>query len=160
MKRISTIAVLLIGVTYVSLFCAAQNESVVSARSGVGEPKGLFSISPEQRKWEAPDEIGRQRSVVFGDPTKPGLYGTFVKWPPNAMAKAHSHPDERYGLVVSGMFYLGHGNKFDPKKLESHSAGTVFSEPAGVAHFGATKGPGVILYFVGIGPDRTDPIEK
>jgi len=45
-------------------------------------------------------------------------------------------------------------------RLEQRSQGTFFTEPAGIAHFGATKDQGTILYFVGIGPDRTDPVEK
>jgi hypothetical protein len=62
--------------------------------------------------------------------------------------------------VLSGSFYHGKGEKFDSDKLERRSAGTFFSEPAGVAHFGATKDEPALLYFVGVGPDRTDWIEK
>jgi len=139
---------------------SAQNQSGSTTRSGVGEPKGWVAISADERKWGNPDTIGRQTAILFGDRTKPGLYGILVKWPPNVTAKAHSHPDERYAFVVSGTFYHGHGDKFDANKLERRPSGTAFGEPAGVAHFGATKGDGAILYFVGIGPDRTDQIEK
>ena len=160
MRRISAIAVLVIAVTYVCVLCAAQNQIGATAQPGIDVPKGWFAISPDQRKWNKLDDMGRQTAVLFGDQSKPGLYGMLVKWPPNATAKAHSHPDERYALVVSGTFYHGHGDKFNANKLERRSTGTVFSEPAGVAHFGATKDEGAILYFVGMGPNRTDPIEK
>jgi hypothetical protein len=78
---------------------------------------------------------------------------------------AASHPfyarlEDRYAMVVSGVFYHGHASKFDVSKLERRSGGTYFTEPAGDAHFGATKAEGTILYFIGMGPDRTDPIEK
>jgi hypothetical protein len=69
-------------------------------------------------------------------------------------------PETRYVVVLSGTFYHGHGDKFDSGRLEQRTTGTLFSEPAGVAHFGATKGEGTVLYFVGIGPDRNDEIEK
>ena len=159
MRRIRTIAVLLIAATYACVRSAGQSQSVPLTPRGGSEPKGWFAISPDQRVWGKADNIGRQTAVVFGDRSKPGLYGILVKWPPKVSAKAHSHPDERYAFVVSGTFYHGHGDKFDASKLERRSSGTVFGEPAGVAHFGATKGDGAILYFVGMGPDRTDPIE-
>ena len=138
---------------------ALQGHTGAMAQVNTDHPKNWFAVLPDQRKWEKPDTYGRQRSILFGDPTKPGMYGMFVKWPPNATAKAHSHPDERYGFVVSGVFYHGRGDKFQTATLERRPEGTLFSEPAGVAHFGATKGEGTILYFVGIGPDRTDEIE-
>ena len=63
-------------------------------------------------------------------------------------------------MVVSGVFYHGHTPKFDVSKLEQRSSGTYFTETAGNAHFGATRAEGTILYFIGMGADRTDPIEK
>jgi hypothetical protein len=63
-------------------------------------------------------------------------------------------------MVVSGTFYYGHGNKFDGSKLERRPTGTHFTEPSGDAHFGATTDEGAILYFVGIGPDGMNQIER
>lgn len=126
-----------------------------------GVPKGWFEIPPDQLKWtKNADGTPRETAVLFGDRRKAELYGILVRWPPNTTAKAHSHPDSRFVYVLSGVFYHGHGNKFDRSKLEKRSTGTLFSEPAGVAHFGATGAEGAVLYFVGIGPNRTDQIEK
>ena len=74
--------------------------------------------------------------------------------------KGHTHPEDRYAVVVSGTFYHGRGSNFDEAKLEKRIAGAFFTEPAGVAHFGAAKDEPVILYFFGTGPDRTDVVEK
>ena len=124
-------------------------------------PKGWFSIPPDQIHWtKMTDGSPREIAYLVGARTKPGLYIELVKWPPHASAKAHSHPDDRYVVVLSGTFYHGHGDKFDAAKLEKRSTGTFFSEPGSVAHFGATKDEGAVLYFVGTGPSRTDPIEK
>jgi len=126
-----------------------------------GDPKGWFSTPPDQIAWtKGNDGSGRETAYLVGDRNKPGLYIQLVKWPPHATAMAHSHPDDRYVVVLSGTFYHGHGNKFDAGKLEKRSTRTFFTEPGGVAHFGATKDEGCILYFVGTGPSRTDQIEK
>jgi secreted PhoX family phosphatase len=151
-----TTVVLILAIACIA--AAAQNKSGATATD---IPKGYFSIPPEKLKWAMnADGTHREVATLFGDPTKHELYGYLVKWPPNTNAKAHSHPDDRYVMVVSGTFYLGHGNRFDATKLERQTTGTMYSEPRTVAHFGATKDEGAVLYFVGIGPDRTDVIEK
>jgi len=137
---------------------SAQNKSGTTA---LDIPKGWFSIPPEKVKWSKNgDGTLRETAILFGDPTKHELYGILTKWAPNTTLKAHSHPDDRYIMVLSGIFYHGYGNQFDATKLERHTTGTMCSEPGNVAHFGGTKDEGAVTYSVGVGPDRTDPIEK
>ena len=99
-------------------------------------------------------------ATIVGDRAKPGLYIQLVRWPPHAVLKAHSHPDDRYVVVLQGTFYHGNADKFDERKLEVHPAGSFFTEPKGVRHFGMTKDEGTVLYFVGTGPSTTDNLEK
>ena len=147
----------------VALILVFLNTGVLSVgqtpRSDV--PSGWFGVPLDQLKWtKATDGSGRESATVFGDRSKHELFGYVVRSPPNVTSTAHTHPANRFVVVLSGTFYVGHGNQFDASQLERRSAGTFFSEPAGVAHFGATKGEGTVLYIVGIGPDRTDPVEK
>jgi quercetin dioxygenase-like cupin family protein len=124
-------------------------------------PMPVVSIALDQLTWtKMTDGSGRETADLFGDRTKAELYGYLVRWPKNSIAKAHSHPDDRHGMVLSGRFYHGHGRTFDAATLERRSHGTYFTEPAGEPHFGATRNDETILYFVGIGPDRIDQIEK
>jgi hypothetical protein len=135
----------------------------VIARAAIGAdgdlPKGVTLVAPADMKWER-SASGRENAYLHGHPGKPGPYLYLVKWPPNNKALAHKHPDDRYGMVVSGVHYIGYGDKFDEKKLHVHTAGTFFTEPANTAHFGMTKGEGAVLYFYAIGPSATIPIEK
>jgi quercetin dioxygenase-like cupin family protein len=147
---------------FIIVLLACSSVAMVSHWQSVraDQPPG-FSLSLDQLKWtKMTDGTGRETVTVFGDRTKHELFGYAVRWQPNTTAKAHSHPDTRYVVVLSGTFYHGQGRTFDATKLERHSTGTFFSEPAGIAHFGATKGDAAVLYFVGIGPDRTDVVEK
>jgi quercetin dioxygenase-like cupin family protein len=143
----------------VALFTVTAVSPQPASRAGV--PPGWVSISPDQLKWtKNSDGTGRETARLFGDPTKPEAFGWVVKWPRRLTTKAHSHPTPRYGMVLSGTFYQGHGNKFDATQLEQRSVGTFFVEPTDVGHFAATKDESAMIYFVGIGPDRTDLIER
>lgn len=138
------------------LLSPAQNRL---GKKDLNVPKGWFSIPPEKVTWNGIAD-GRAIATLFGDAAKPELYGILVKFPPNSIVKAHCHPNDRYVVVLSGAFFHGHGNAFDRSRLELRSTGTTFSEPAGVAHFAATEAEGAVIYIVGIGPNRTDDIEK
>jgi hypothetical protein len=121
-------------------------------------PKGVTLLKPDQIKW-VKTASGRELAYLHGHPDKPGPYLYLVKWPPHNKALAHMHPDDRYGMVISGTHYIGYGEKFDEKRLHAHPAGSYFTEPANTAHFGLTKDEGAVLYFYGVGPSGNKPLE-
>jgi quercetin dioxygenase-like cupin family protein len=126
-----------------------------------GRELAIAAIELEKMPWTRIAGIGPQEfATIVGDRAKPGLYIQLVRWPPHAILKAHSHPDDRYVMVLKGTFYHGISEKFDESKLEARPAGSFFTEPKGVRHFGMTKDEGVVLYFVGTGPSTTDNLEK
>ena len=145
---------------FVAISVAVLLTGIVSAQREM-QPNSWYSIAPGQLKWtKNPDGTAQETAVLFGDRAKHEMFGYAVKWPPRSTRKAHTHPEDRYAVVVSGTFCHGRGSSFDESKLEKRTAGTFFSEPGGVAHFGAAKDESVVLYFFGTGPDRTDVVEK
>ncbi len=44
------------------------------------DPKAVVYQLPDQIKWGPVSPAGIQQAVLFGDPTKPGLYGVLAKW--------------------------------------------------------------------------------
>jgi len=131
--------------SYCILSCAA----LVAVSSAVAEeklPKGVTLTTPDKIQW-VKTPSGRELAYLHGHPDKPGPYLYLVKWPPNNKALAHKHPDDRYGIVLSGTHYIGYGDRFDEKKLHAHPAASYFTEPADTAHFGLTRGEGAVLYF-------------
>jgi len=120
-----------------------------------------YGLDLDKMPWKKDPRGGPiDRATLVGDRSKPGLYIQLVRWPPHTVNKAHSHPDDRYGLVVQGTFYHGYGDKYDENALEARPAGSFFTEPARLRHFGVTKEEGAILYFVGTGPSTNDDLEK
>lgn len=122
-------------------------------------PPGVTLINLENVKW-VKTISGRDQAYIMGHPSKPGPYLYLVKWGPNDKAGAHFHPEDRFGVVLQGVHYIGYGDKFDEKKLHEHKAGTFFNEPAKTSHFGMTKSEGAILYFYGVGPTGSTALEK
>lgn len=101
---------------------------------------------------------GVQVAVLYGDPSKPGLYVVRLKLLAGAKVAAHTHPEEARTLtVLSGTLYFGFGDQFDDSKLTPYPTGTFFSEVPNVPHFVAAKDGEVIFQATGIGPSALMP---
>jgi len=90
--------------------------------------------------------------VIYGDPSRPGLYTILLKVAPNTKIPAHLHPDDRVGTVVSGTWYFGYGDKFDKSSLKKLPVGSIYSEVPGQNHFAMTESEPVIVEITGYGP--------
>ncbi len=64
---------------------------------------------PESIEFKAASVPGApQTAILYGDPTKPGVFVTRVKFSPGWKDMPHWHPDEvRTVAVLSGTFYFG-----------------------------------------------------
>jgi quercetin dioxygenase-like cupin family protein len=108
-----------------------------------------------------------QTISLKGDPTKPGLYTIRFRVPPNTKIQAHSHQDDRSGVVISGVWYFGYGREFNEAGLKELPAGSFYTEPPGTAHFAMTKDQETVVEITGYGPSsttyvdpRNDPTKK
>jgi quercetin dioxygenase-like cupin family protein len=109
---------------------------------------------PEAIEFKAAAVPGApQTAILYGDPTKPGVFVTRVKFSPGWKDMPHWHPDEvRTVAVLSGTFYFASGDKWDESKLKAYPAGTFYSEPPKGQHFTWAKDGEVILQITGMGP--------
>jgi quercetin dioxygenase-like cupin family protein len=126
-------------------------------------PERVVIFNPANATWvpvATPGAVaGLEQIIIQGHPAKAGPYIVRTKYPPNFSGPPHTHPDDRIATVISGTFYVGFANSFDGSQLISLPAGSVFTEPAGVAHFNATKAEPVIIQFSGTGPTRVIPAD-
>jgi quercetin dioxygenase-like cupin family protein len=94
-----------------------------------------------------------QTAVLYGDPTKPGVFVTRVKFSAGWKDQPHWHPDEvRTVAVLSGTFYFASGETWDESKFKAYPAGTFYSEPPKAPHFTWAKDGEVIIQVTGVGP--------
>jgi quercetin dioxygenase-like cupin family protein len=146
----------------VSAVVAAVAAWRISGRAAESASNQFVGVAPDQVKWYTPPYYtdGRQRAQLVGDSTKPGTFVDRVKIPKGGRVRAHTHADAEMDTVVSGTWYVGLGEKFDPAKLKPYPAGSFVMFPAGVAHFVAALDGEVVIQIIGQGPFRTDYVEK
>jgi quercetin dioxygenase-like cupin family protein len=115
----------------------------------------------ETRVLRLPQDIvfSTPNVVLYGDPTKSGMYVTRSKITAGTKIMPHWHAEERTVVILSGTLYYGLGEQWDESKLIAHPAGTFFSEPPRKPHFAWTKDGEVVLQVTAIGPAGTTVIQ-
>jgi quercetin dioxygenase-like cupin family protein len=91
-------------------------------------------------------------AVVVGQPTEPGPYVIRVKVPAGVKLMPHRHPEDRVYTVISGVFYIGVGERFDGEKLEAYPPGAVIVLPGGIPHFHWARSGEYVTQVTAIGP--------
>jgi quercetin dioxygenase-like cupin family protein len=91
-------------------------------------------------------------AVVVGQPPETAPYLIRVKVPRGVKLMPHKHPEDRIYTVISGVFYIGLGDRFDAGKLEAYPPGTVIVLPGNTSHFHWARSGEYITQVSGIGP--------
>ena len=64
----------------------------------------------------------------------------------------HKHPEDRIYTVISGIFYIGLGDKFDAGKLAAYPPGAVIVLPGNTSQFHWAKSGEYVTQMTAIGP--------
>src|ERR1700722_12791920 len=91
-------------------------------------------------------------AVIVGQPSEPGPYTIRVKVPHGGKLMPHRHPEDRVYTVISGVFYIGLGDEFDPAKLQAFPPGSVIVLPGDTAHFHWARSSEYVTQVTAIGP--------
>jgi hypothetical protein len=85
------------------------------------------SVLPEDIDWRPfpafPPPV--RLATVVGEPSEPGPYVIRVKVPSGVKLMPHQHPEDRVYTVMSGVFYIGLGSRFDEEQLQGYPPGAV-----------------------------------
>ena len=120
-----------------------------------GPGQSVFrAILPEQIEWRPfpafPPSV--RLAVLVGEPSQPGPYVIRVKMPAGERLMPHSHPEDRIYTVMSGVFYIGRGERFDETVLEAYPPGSVIVLPGDTPHFHWAKSGEYVTQVTAIGP--------
>ena len=119
-------------------------------------------VNADEVQWkEAPPVLpDAQISVLYGDPTKEGVFVMRLKFPANYRVPPHTHPVDEIVTVIAGEFNIGMGKEFDAAQTKPYTAGALIAMPPETAHFVytdqetvvqiSTRGPWALKY---INPD-------
>ena len=112
------------------------------------------AILPDDVDWKPfasfPPSV--RLAVVVGQPSEPGPYTIRVKAPHGAKLMPHRHPEDRVYTVISGVFYIGLGERFDADRLQAYPPGSVIVLPGNTAHFHWAKSGEYITQITALGP--------
>ena len=95
-------------------------------------------ISTQDIKWgKAPPSIppGAESAVLYGDPSKEGMFAFRLKLPKGYRIAPHTHPKPEIVTVISGTARLGMGTTADRGKAQVLPAGSFFALSPGSAHY-------------------------
>jgi hypothetical protein len=130
-------------------------------------PAGAADLNPAAVAFTLPDKIdwktnptnpGVRTAVMAGDPTKPGLYAVLTKWLPGNMSRPHWHPNDRFITVLSGTWWVGTGETYDPNSTVPMPAGTFVTHFGKQVHYDGAKDGETVLLIVGEGPATSTPV--
>jgi quercetin dioxygenase-like cupin family protein len=95
-------------------------------------------IAPDDVKWGPAPKVlpaGAEAAVLFGDPTKEGLFALRLKAPAGYAVAPHTHPADEVVTVISGTTHLGMGETADRSATKAMPAGSFFALSPDTAHF-------------------------
>ena len=129
---------------------------------GVGDidPAAVEFTTPDKIKWVRNEAGTNEQAILFGDPTKEGPYVIRLKWLPGNMSRPHYHMNDRFFIVISGTWWLGTGDTFDPDSTVPAPAGSYVIHKAGKVHYDGAKHGEAIIQVWGMGPATSIPAEK
>lgn len=95
------------------------------------------AILPDDIDWKPfpafPPSV--RLAVVVGEPSQEGRYVIRVKVPHDVKLMPHMHPEDRVYTVLSGIFYIGLGDRFEADELQAYPPGSVIILPGNTPHF-------------------------
>jgi hypothetical protein len=128
---------------------------------------GAAELNPAAVIYKLPDQIpwkinpnGADNAVLYGDPTKEGLYIVLVRWHAGHMSHPHFHPSDRFITVISGTWWVDSGTKFDPDATVPMPAGSFVTHFGKQVHYDGAKDADCVLEIVGDGPATATPAEE
>lgn len=131
-----------------------------------GGPKGLApdmfgALRSEEISWVSfaayPPQV--RLAVVVGNPTVAGPYVVRVRLPGGTKFMPHMHKEDRVYTIISGVFYIGRGEKFNPDVLQAYAPGSVIVLPRNTHHFHWARSGEYVAQVSGYGPLSIDYLD-
>jgi quercetin dioxygenase-like cupin family protein len=105
---------------------------------GSKQQADVVLATPAEIQWAAAQAVlpaGAQVAVLYGDPTKEGLFSMRFKLPKGYRVPPHTLSKAGTFTVISGTFRIGMGDKADASKARAMPTGSFIALPPGAPHF-------------------------
>ena len=137
-------AVLVLAIAAASIGCNGAHAQA--------QPQGVMQTLAGDIKWNPGRDSGSQFALVAGSAGQDRLYAVRIRIPADLKVMPHVHPNDRIYTVVSGTFYVGFGDVFNPDELKAFPPGSVVLVPGKASHFHWAKSGDYDVQVSGVGP--------
>jgi quercetin dioxygenase-like cupin family protein len=125
----------------------------VAAVPAGAQHAGHHVAMPDTLKWVDPPTFpGAKLAIVHGDPAKDGLFVYRIKVPAGYKIAPHKHKASENVTVLTGVFFVGMGEKFDQGSGTELPVGGFVSIPPEHAHFAWAGNQETVVQVHGVGP--------
>jgi uncharacterized RmlC-like cupin family protein len=126
---------------------------LISVTSAPAQQGQHLIVTPDTLKWVDPPTFpGAKLAIVQGDPSKDGLFVYRVKLPANYKIAPHFHKASENVTVLSGVFFIGMGEKLDQGSGTELPVGGFVAIPPMHRHFAWAGGQETLIQVHGVGP--------
>ncbi|KAF2989123.1 cupin domain-containing protein [Methylocystis sp. MJC1] len=130
----------------------------IALPSRAGAENGFIRLLPEQAPFKSPLGAGPSQAIIYGDPSKPGIYVVRNRFPPGAHSNPHFHSQDRHATVIKGVWYTGVGEKIDFNAAVPLKEGSYMLHPANGVHWDGAGEEEVVVQIIGVGPVTTTQV--
>jgi quercetin dioxygenase-like cupin family protein len=106
---------------------------------------------------------GSITSVLYGDPSKSGIYVIQITFAAGRGSRPHYHNQARYITVLKGTWWVSTGPEsevYNPDNMKRVEQGTFIYEPPNGHHYDMAKDEAVTVQIMGMGPVVTTSIPQ
>ena len=135
-----------------------QNAGPGATNVPLPDPSHVEIVFGKDIKWTSGN--GMRQAPLFGDPSKPGIYGVLIEWQPGHYSHPHFHTTDRYAYVITGTWWVSASTTWDPAKAYPVPAGSYVRDLANQVHWDGAKDGPCLLMLVGEGPMTTSPVPE
>ena len=140
------------------LLAALPTALLAEAAAAAPNPSMTIVRLPDQIAWlkqEGFPERSVEQAPLWSRTSETGLYMTLVRWYPGYMSAPHWYETDRCCVVVSGVWWVASGDKFDPESTVPAPQGTFVRRVARTPHYDGVKKDGAepaVIAICGVGP--------
>jgi quercetin dioxygenase-like cupin family protein len=126
--------------------------------SMAADSDAFIRVAPEQVEFKGTPTFSQ--AVLYGDPSKAGIYVVRVKFGKGVHTNPHTHSQDRFVTVIKGLWCMGVGDKVDEKSVMPLKVGSFAVHPARASHYDGACDEETIVQITGMGPVDTVPVDS
>jgi len=120
------------------LIAAAFLSAGVPAIAATIDPSRAIGLTPDQIQWTKGE--ANDTAWPVGDPKTAGACIELIRWHPGHFSHPHYHSHARYGVVLSGTWWVSTSETYDPDhNTVPFPAGSVVSDLVKGIHYDGAK---------------------